>query len=216
MSKLAIIEPHYWPGVAWWASYLKYAEVLNLDIHSYYLKQTFRNRCMVPGPNSVVNLTIPVKHNGGLKQALKDTLVDQSFLWRSNHKNTLKSVYGKAPYFEFYVDKVFELYNLKSDYLIDYQLKSIEIGLNMLKLKGMPSVTVKYIELGEPIIDHREQYSTVAKGGTLHKILSENKYRQVFGGSFIAGAGLPDVVFNLGPASLSYLKKLAEVLHPEN
>ena len=58
----------------------------------------YTNRVRVDSSNGATWLTIPVKHHFG--QLIQDTAIDESQLWRARHLATLRTLYGRKPFFD--------------------------------------------------------------------------------------------------------------------
>jgi len=79
---------------------------VHLDAHEVYQKQTFRNRCVIVGPNGKLNLSVPVERPNGKLTKTKDVLISYNENWQHVHWKTLESCYNRSPYFEFYADQL--------------------------------------------------------------------------------------------------------------
>ena len=55
----------YAGNIDYYAALLKSDHVV-LDVHEFYQKQSFRNRCVLAGANGPLNLIVPVQRIGGL------------------------------------------------------------------------------------------------------------------------------------------------------
>lgn len=54
----ACLSTAYLPPVQWFAKLLKY-ETVYVEQYENYQKQTYRNRCVIAGPNGPISLTVP-------------------------------------------------------------------------------------------------------------------------------------------------------------
>lgn len=106
---LSAHQPHYLP---WLRYFDKIAQsncfVLLDDLQ--YNKGGFQNRNFIKGPNGRVRLTVPVKHKH--KQLLADVKIAYHQWWGEKHIQSLKTCYGKAPFFPHYRTFFEELYSI--------------------------------------------------------------------------------------------------------
>jgi hypothetical protein len=80
-----LLQSVYAGNVNYYAALLKSEKAL-VDVNEHFLKQSYRNRCVIAGANGALNLTVPVKRKTG-KIKLKDIEIDYSENWQ---KNTLE------------------------------------------------------------------------------------------------------------------------------
>ena len=77
-----ILQSVYAGNVNYYAAFLKADEVL-IDVNEHFLKQSYRNRCVIAGANGPLNLIVSVKRKTG-RIKLKDVEIDYSENWQ-NH-----------------------------------------------------------------------------------------------------------------------------------
>lgn len=65
MTNNLILPSSYMPPISHFAAMMQSGEVL-IEQHDNYVKQTYRNRCAIAGPNGVQTLRCPLR-------SLKDT-----------------------------------------------------------------------------------------------------------------------------------------------
>lgn len=109
-KKIAILQSNYIP----WKGYfdiINMADTFVFYDEMQYTKNDWRNRNKIKTKNGVEWLTIPVR-----VKSLSDKISDIETIhpkWRKKHWNTLKTNYGKAPYFKKY-SEIFEALYLDS------------------------------------------------------------------------------------------------------
>ena len=103
-----ILQSVYAGNVNYYAAILKSENVI-VDINEHFLKQSYRNRCVIAGANGPLNLIVPVKRKTG-RVKLKDVEIDYSENWQKIHWKSIESAYRTSPYFEFYEDRFKALY----------------------------------------------------------------------------------------------------------
>ena len=110
----------------------------------HYVKQTFRNRCLIAMADGVQALTIPVQGSkdlgGDHKTPTKDMRIIDSNRWRQLHWNALVSAYDRTPFFEYYADDFAVLYQTPYDKLVDFNADLQRLVLRLLDLH--PTIVV--------------------------------------------------------------------------
>jgi hypothetical protein len=180
-------------------------EEIKIDIHENFIKQTYRNRYSILGPNGVQNLIVPMKKSPN-NCPINLIEIDYSENWQKQHFRSLKTAYGNSPYFEFYED-VFQnlIVNHHEKYLIDYNFKTLNKVLGLLKTSLEISFTQKF----EPYQTQDLRLEISPKKALKSNINFQN-YIQVFSDKtdFVPNLSILDLIFNLGNQSKNYLSDL--------
>lgn len=206
--KEIVIESQYLPGIAYFALLVS-ADKIIVDRYEHYVRQTYRNRAEILGSNGVISLTVPVAR-GRTKQLMKNTKVDNTSNWQKIHWRSIRSAYGKSPFFEFYEDQLAPYYEKRYTYLTDlnHDVMSCMIRIAGLDIKW--SYSENYIDVQNvDVQDYRSSISPKNKGTYLEK-LSTHEYPQVFGSKFVSGMSLIDLLFCEGPNAGTMIRELAE------
>lgn len=205
MGKNILIEPHYWGSVAFFKSLVQAKEV-TLDLHSNYQKGSYRNRCHIMSPNKMLVLSIPLAKGKYQRSAFHEVGVSYSENWQKDHWQSLVSSYRRSPYFEFYEDDIYPLYKERKQSLQDFNVATVELVIQMLKLDIGLKFTEKFIPFGEfEGEDLRDKiHPNSQKNLVKHSFES---YHQVFMDrmDFMPNLSILDLIFNLGPRSPEYL-----------
>ncbi len=198
-----MIFPVFYFGPVSYFSQLIQVQEYQFEIHENFPKQTYRNRCYIQGANGKLRLAIPVKHNG--KRAMKDIEISYESNWQKEHFKSLVSAYQSSPYFEYYEDDIFSIFNKKEKFLIDLNLKTIEFINAKLNLELNPDSLTESYQMTDENSDFRNKFD--AKSETQ---IEMPKYMQVFDEKFdfIPDLSILDLLCNEGPKSATYLKKL--------
>tara|TARA_R110002096_G_scaffold146733_2_gene305539 strand:+ start:17731 stop:18300 length:570 start_codon:yes stop_codon:yes gene_type:complete len=179
------------------------AEEVLLEMDDNFVKQTYRNRTYIYGANGKLALNIPVIHSQKNRQKYRDVKIFNEEKWQSLHWKSLLSAYRASPFFEFYEDELKPLFEIKTDYILDFNLKCFEVICDCLQLELNTSKNETYQNKVEGINDFRHLVN--AKKEPDYPF---DTYTQVFNDKhgFIPNLSILDLLFNEGPNALNYLE----------
>ena len=169
-----IIHPNYFPNLYQFSKLIKSNSVI-FEICDNYQKQTYRNRTYIYGANGKLGLYIPVIHTHKNRKLFKDIKISYDSNWMGLHLKSLQSAYRSSPYFEYYEDSFIKLFSYREKFLVDFNLKCINLCLDILDMELIISKSKIYITESENYIDHRNL--SIARK---EKNISTPKYIQVF------------------------------------
>lgn len=199
-----LIHPTYFPTISHFVAMLK-AETIFLETEDNFQKQTYRNRMYIYSSNGKQMLNIPVSHiRNHPNQKYKDLQIDYSEKWQRIHFKSLEAAYRSSPFFEYFVDDLMPLFEKKHNFLLDYNLLTLEILQDCLGIKLKTEQTKEFIkETTSDIVDFRH---LVNSKKTLYNF---ETYTQVFDTKhdFINDLSLLDLLFNEGRQAVDYLKR---------
>lgn len=190
--------PAYLPSIRYMAWIVAKKEV-SFVLTNNYQKQTYRNRTEIYGANGKLKLTIPISHNKFQKNQLdSEVKIFNDSSWQRDHWKSLESSYRSSPFFEFYEDDLYPFFHRRHEKLMDLNIALIKKIFSLLEIVIKFKKTNKVDEFSELIC---------AKQKTIYKIPT---YHQVFNSKygFIGNLSILDLIFNVGPESNNYLKKL--------
>lgn len=95
-----LLSSTYFGPVQWYQK-LAHGGVCLVERHDHFIKQTYRNRCVIATTQGPQALTVPVESPQGLridKTEMKDVRVSDHGAWRHLHWQALQSAYGESPF----------------------------------------------------------------------------------------------------------------------
>ena len=201
----AILPLAYLPSVSWFY-FLLNTEKAVIEQFETYPKQTYRNRCTILSGNGTLDLTIPVSKPNGNKTLTKNVKIFRDNRWQRNHWRAICSAYLNSPYFEYYRDELEVFYKNEKFSLLQLNLELISVITELIGIEKKVSLTQTFYHSPKNVLDLR--ISLNPKKNTKELFFPE--YIQVFSSRFNFSPDLSilDVLFNLGPDTLSYLKSV--------
>ncbi|GJM62088.1 MULTISPECIES: WbqC family protein [Persicobacter] len=197
-NKDLLIELHYFPSVEYLACILQADKVL-LEVKENFVKQTYRNRCRLLTSQGARDLTIPIVA-GNKKQPMEKIQVDDSQNWRMIHWRSIKTAYGKAPFYEHYIDYLEDVFFSEESSLLQFNYQLLKLILKLMGISKKLEFTTDYVKVSdsEKIIDMRGRLNP-KKSYTENDILEPLAYPQLFGNEFVANLSVLDLLFCEGP-----------------
>ena len=138
----ALLSSTYFGPIQWYQKLNRYDECL-IERHESFIKQTYRNRMLIPTTNGPLALTIPTNHDISL--SMKDIRISDHANWRHVHWNALLSAYGESPFFEYYQDDIRPFYEKKYEFLFDFNMETTEKMIELLDIRPKISITEEYV-----------------------------------------------------------------------
>ncbi|MBQ2434853.1 MAG: WbqC family protein [Bacteroidaceae bacterium] len=170
-----------------------------------YVKQTYRNRCVIVDANGPLALTIPTEKTTEEKCLMRDIRISDHGNWRHRHWNALEAAYRHTPFFLYYEDDFRPFYEKKHEYLYDFNMELTQLVCDLIGIDIHMEPTAVYG--GEqPLTDLRECIHPKQSWHTDTEF-SPTEYYQVFKEKhgFIPNMSIVDLLFNMGPESILIL-----------
>ena len=176
---------------------------VGLEAAEHYIKQSYRNRCYILGPNGVQPLSIPVELPEGTKTPITEVRLSTHNQWRSVWHQTLATDYGASPYYEYYIDELEALWSApEDDSLWGLNLRLLQ---HLCLLLEIDTASLCPTETFTPLECHAAdyRYSLRPKQGTLPPAFVPQAYHQLDrpARGFVPELSILDLLFNMGPES---------------
>ena len=194
--------------------------IVYIEACENYQKQSYRNRCRFYAADGVQALSFPIVHeNGTHKLPVSEIKVDYSTPWLQQHERAIVSAYRTSAYFEYYQDELFAILESRPEKLLDLNMSLLRFFIEKTGIKVDLRMTDDFsrdgiLEAadGSSVIcdDLRERIHPKRSNTILSDMGLEKPYFQVFAQKygFQPDLSVMDLLFNEGPDSILYLKKL--------
>lgn len=187
VSGAVIFPPLFLPPIDWFATAMGKAVILDGSLR--YERQTEMHRCRIKGPSGPQSLIVPVKKQSKYGP-LREAVIDNSRNWSRPMRASLKTAYGRAPFFQYYEGLLEQL--VPEEYLMNLNQRLIGWLFDEL---GWPA----------PVVDATVSAANAEKSGqSLPQHFTPLPYWQPFG-AFAPNLSVVDALFQLGPGLTDYL-----------
>lgn len=197
-----LIHPTYFPNIAHFVAMVKSNSVV-LEVCDNYQKQSFRNRTEICAANGKLALSVPVSYSQKNRQLYRDVKIANEDNWQLLHLKSLQSAYSMSPFFEYYIDDLMPLFEKKYDYILDLNLKCLEVLIDSLQSE----ISVSKSTVFEKETLNKTDFRPLAKRN--YQAPNLERYTQVFTNKhgFISNLSILDLLFNEGPNTELYLNR---------
>ena len=225
--KVAIHQPNYLPYVGFFHKLSLADTFVIMDDTQYDKKFTNRNKIKVPG--NWIWLTVPInkKHKFVANKIVE---INNEENWQSDHFEKINRSYSNSEFFKKNYKTFFEkIYSKKWDHLftLNYELiiqliDWLDIKIEVIKeseLNINGNSTERLVNISKKIGAETYVSGIGGKEYMNEKMFETNNikieyqnfkcpiYKQVFNSEFIPNLSIIDLLFNIGPKSLSKLKQ---------
>ncbi len=202
-----LLSTTYFGPVQWYQKLNRYAECW-IEQHDNFVKQTYRNRCVIATTNGLQALSVPIEKYDGLKCEMKDIRISDHGNWRHLHWNALLSAYGESPFFEFLADDIRPFFERRWDYLFDFNLEITHKMCELLDIEPKIRLTEAWGEASPSLpAPHDFRDAIHPKHPLADPDFQPRRYYQVYEQKhgFQPNLSILDLLFNEGNESVLYL-----------
>lgn len=197
-----LLSATYFGPVQWYQKLNRYG-LCYIEQHDHFIKQTYRNRCVIATTQGTQVLTVPIERYDGLKCEMRDIRISDHGAWRHLHWNALVSAYGESPFFEFYAEDLRPFFEKRWQFLYDYDLAITEKMCELLDIHPTLRRTEEYIKLPDSTAAENYNDNLISTDGIADNRTQWADYREVIRPKH----PLPDADFQPKPYYQVYKQK---------
>lgn len=183
------------------------AKDVKIEQYDFYEKKSFRNRCLLAGPNGLLTLSVPVENGRNFRGVMKEVKICYKENWQLRHWRSIHDAYRKSPFFEWYMHDIKALFETRPVYLQDWNLQWLNWLLRISGIEKEITLTENYQQDYET--EAEDMRSVVHPGNYLEFAKDLPVYMQVFSHKFPFAPNLSflDMLLCDGPNAVERLKK---------
>ena len=207
---MVILSSTYFGPVQWYQKLSRHGHVA-IERYDHFMKQTYRNRCVIAAANGPQALTVPVEKGETQPLLMKDVRISDHGNWRHLHWQALQSAYGESPFFEFYADDLRPFFEKRWTWLFDFNLDITQKMCELLDIQPTIELTSEFVpaagNLGQPSLkDFRDAIHP--KHPLPDSEFEPRRYYQVYESrhGFQPNLSILDLLFNMGNESVLYIQ----------
>lgn len=217
---ISIHQPNYLPYLGFFDKIMRSNKFIIYD-DAQFVKGDFHNRNRIRTSEGFQWLTVPIRAKLG--QRINEVKIDNMHFWAKKHLKSIIANYEGAPFYNRYIKDFEDVYNKKTENLVELNMNLIQLLLRLLKIT---TPILMSTELGPFKSKSTEKLIELCKiaGGTAylagglaknymdeslfqeagikveHQNFAHPTYRQNFKG-FIPNMSAIDLLFNCGEKS---------------
>lgn len=207
MKEAVCLSSAYLAPIQYYSKLYIYNKVY-MEQYDNYVKQTYRNRCVIAVSDGPLALTIPTEKPKSLKCPMKDIRISDHGNWRHVHWNALVAGYNNSPFFEYYEEDFHKIYAKHHHFLWDFNWELCSLVCSLIDIQpNIQPTTCFEKELPSNVADYRELIHPKKDYLVEDPSFSLSPYYQVFKDKhgFLPNLSIVDLLFNMGPESLLLL-----------
>ncbi len=232
MVKTALLSSAYFGPIQWYQKLNRYDQCL-IESCDHYIKQTYRNRCLIMTTNGVQALTVPVEKPSPVYTAqspypkfpMREMRISDHGNWRHLHWNALMSAYGESPFFDYYADDLRPFFERRWTFLFDFNMAITETVCELLDVRPRLKVTEQYVQTADAAGGRSQQQTETSAADAADQLIDDFRdiispkhpgfderfelrpYYQVYAlkHGFQPNLSILDLLFNEGNEAILYL-----------
>jgi hypothetical protein len=140
-----LLSAFYFGSVDHYRLLAKHSKVI-IDVGEHYLRQSYRTRTRIVGPNGVQDLNVQIARDHGQKMPMHTVGLSTIETWPQQHVHAIRSAYGKTPWGIHYIEAIEAVITVSYQRLIDLDLATLQLGMKWLGLTTELEVSEEYVE----------------------------------------------------------------------
>lgn len=207
MEKTVLLSSAYLPPVSYFSKLYAYEKVC-VERFDHYMKQSYRNRCVIASAAGPLSLTIPTEKSEDPKCLMKDVRISDHGNWRHVHWNAFVAAYKQSPFFDYYADEFHEFFEKRYSFLFDFNSELCNWLCEQLDMHPVVVWSDDFIVDTAGMDDFREQIHPKKRLQRDDASFKAVPYYQVFQEKqgFQPDLSVADLLFNMGPEGLLVLR----------
>lgn len=145
LGRTCLLSATYFGPVQWYQKLNRHRCII--EQHDHFVKQTYRNRCIIATANGPQTLTVPVERGDSPKCSMRDVRISDHGEWRHLHWQALVSAYGETPFFEYYADDLRPFFEKRYTWLLDLDLDITDTVCSLLDVRPSVSLSESYVQV---------------------------------------------------------------------
>ena len=216
----SLLSTAYFPPIEYFVAMANSAAV-EIESGEMYQKQSYRTRCHINGANGLLVLTLPVLRSAAKgeesshKIPTSELKIDYTKPWLLQHKRALEAAYMSSPFFEYYMDDIYQVLDSGEEWLLQMNTR---LTLKIAELIGLETPVSfsdgNFIVPGSELLkergitDFRDSIHPKKTALLMERLQMNKPYWQVFSTKqgFVPNLSILDLLFNEGPNAISYLE----------
>ena len=144
----ALLSTTYFGPVQWYQKLNRF-DTIYIERCESFVKQTYRNRCVIATTNGLQTLSIPVEHTQekgeDSSRLITDIRISNHGNCRHLHSNALMSAYGDSPFFHYSADDRKPFFEDRWENLFDFNMAITHKMCELLDIHPNIQFTEKYV-----------------------------------------------------------------------
>jgi hypothetical protein len=204
-----LIELQVFPCIEYLAVLARSGSVM-VEAHENYQKGSYRNRYYIASVQGPLRLSVPLEKGKHQQLPIREVRMDDKQNWRLQHWRSIRTAYGKSPYFDHYSEELETILCTSEPFLFNWSLNILKALLNWLDMDLIVRLSDRYdkrpADASTKDLRNKIHPSNVALSGVHEKIYY---YEQVFSSTqgFQKNLSILDMIFCLGPEAGFRIKK---------
>lgn len=152
-----LLSPFYFGSVEHYRLLAQHPRAI-IDTGEHYVRQSYRTRTTIVGPNGRQDLLAQVEHGGGRKLPLRDVRLSYAETWPQQHLHAIRTAYGQTPWFIHFIDAIEAVLLARHERLIDLELTTMKLGMAWLGITTELEIRSEYVTDISGMLDLRTAF----------------------------------------------------------